>query len=40
MQMDEEEKRLRADEVIVNDGKTLLLPELISWHEKMITKKS
>jgi dephospho-CoA kinase len=38
-QMDEEEKRTLADEVIVNDDREMLLPQIISLHQKIINRK-
>ena len=38
-QMDEEEKRMLADEVIVNDDREMLLPQIISLHQKIINRK-
>ena len=38
-QMNEEEKRILADEVIVNDDRKMLLPQIISLHNKLINRK-
>ena len=38
-QMDEEEKLVLADEVIVNDDREMLLPQIISLHHKLINRK-
>jgi dephospho-CoA kinase len=38
-QMNEEEKRVLADEVIVNDDRHMLLPQIIALHEKIINMK-
>ena len=38
-QMDEEEKRGLADEVIVNDEREMLLPQIIALHEKIVNRK-
>lgn len=38
-QMDEEEKRVLADEVIVNDDREMLLPQIIALHEKIVNRK-
>jgi len=37
-QMDEEDKRRLADLVIVNDGKEMLLPQIIEMHQKIINR--
>jgi dephospho-CoA kinase len=37
-QMDEEEKKQRAGEVIVNDGTVLLLPQVIGLHKRMLIR--
>jgi dephospho-CoA kinase len=39
-QMDEEEKRKRADKVIINDEKELLLPQIIAIHHEILTQGS
>ena len=38
-QMDEEEKRILADEVIVNDDREMLLPQIIALHEKILKRR-
>ncbi len=38
MQMDEEEKLKLADRVIFNDGKNLLLPQIVDLHEDLINR--
>ena len=38
MQMDEEEKLKLADRVIFNDGKNLLLPQIVDLHEDLIKR--
>jgi len=38
-QMDEEEKRILADEVIVNDDREMLLPQIIALHENIVNRK-
>ncbi|MCX6311878.1 MAG: dephospho-CoA kinase [Bacteroidetes bacterium] len=38
-QMPQEEKIQRADFVIVNDGKEMLVPQVIAIHAKLITRK-
>lgn len=37
-QMPEEEKRRRADFIIMNDGKTALLPQVLNLHEYFVKK--
>jgi dephospho-CoA kinase len=37
-QMDEEEKRVLADEVVVNDEKNMLLPQIIALHNKIVNR--
>jgi len=38
-QMDEEEKRMLADEVIVNDDREMVLPQIIALHEKILKRR-
>jgi len=38
-QMPPEEKRERADEVVINDGERMLLPQVVALHEKLINCK-
>ena len=38
-QMDEEEKRILADEVIVNDDREMVLPQIIALHEKILKRR-
>jgi dephospho-CoA kinase len=38
-QMDEEEKRTLADEVIINDGREMLLPQVIAMHQRIINRR-
>lgn len=38
-QMDEEQKRILADEIIVNDESLLLTPQVVSLHERIINRK-
>jgi dephospho-CoA kinase len=38
-QMNEEEKRILADEVIVNDERQMVLPQIIALHEKIVNMK-
>ena len=38
-QMDEEEKRTLADEVIINDDRKMLLPQVVAFHERIINRK-
>ena len=37
-QLDEEEKKRRADSVIINDETSLLLPQIVSLHEEIKMK--
>ena len=38
-QMDDEEKRILADEIIVNDDREMLIPQIVALHEKIINRK-
>ncbi len=38
-QMDEDQKRILADEIIVNDESQLLTPQVVSLHERIINRK-
>ena len=37
-QLSEEAKRKMADHVIINDGKQMLLPQVIELHNKMLNR--
>jgi len=39
-QMDEEEKMKRCDYVIINDGKSAILPQILKLHEELLKKAS
>jgi len=38
-QMDEEQKRILADEILVNDDRQMLIPQIVSLHEEIIKSK-
>jgi dephospho-CoA kinase len=38
-QMDEKEKRDLADEVIINDNRRMLVPQVVALHEKIVNRK-
>ncbi len=38
-QMDEEEKRVLADRVLVNDDREMILPQVVALHQQLLTRK-
>ncbi|MEN8156998.1 MAG: dephospho-CoA kinase [Bacteroidota bacterium] len=38
-QMDDEEKRILADEIILNDGREMLIPQIVALHEKIVNRR-